>query len=215
MKQFMSIIICVSFFLCCGCSAQNDLGSYSQGSSTNSNTVADNEVSSVSEADVDISNSETQKIEVDENLLTVEITIPSFSGEVDSDFNPDEYIEENGFISAEQHEDGSITVKMTKTRHKQFLKEFSDAMNEAISEVGKDETTPYIKEIKTNSDFSEFDVYVDRDEYESNIDLSHLVLGFVGISYQQVSGVKDAKSHINIIDQSTNETIKTFDFPVE
>lgn len=219
MKKLLAIIILASFLLwCCACSAQsaqNDLSSNSEIASTASSDTADNEANNTSSDIAESSNGESSKIEVDENLLTVEITIPPFSEEPDPDFDPEKYIKENGFISAKQNEDGSITVKMTKAKHKEFLKKAASDLNSALAEIAEDQSYSYVKEIKANSDFSKFNIYVDREEYESNIDLLHLVLGAIGTFYQQIAGIEDAKSQINIIDQSTGEEITTFDFPIE
>ena len=57
---------------------------------------------------------ENESVEVDENLLTMEITMPAEYMEDTTQEDLDEAVKEYGFISATLNDDGSSTYVMTK-----------------------------------------------------------------------------------------------------
>ena len=83
-------------------------------------------------------------IDTDENLLTVDITLPAslFSDEDMTAFDADAYAEEEGFIKAVLNADGSVTVTMTKLKHNELLKEMTDSLEESFDELVEAEDLP-------------------------------------------------------------------------
>ena len=67
--------------------------------------------------------SESTAIEVDEGLLNVEVTLPASFFEDESEEEIKAAAEENGFSKCTINEDGSVTYKMTKAKHKEMLAE--------------------------------------------------------------------------------------------
>lgn len=153
-------------------------------------------------------------IDTDEKLFTVEIILPAsmFEGQDMSDFDTDEYVKENGFIDAVVNDDGSITVTMTKAKHKELLKEMAVSMDESFAAFIEAADTPYIKEITHNDDFSSIVIKVDRAGYENAFDFTAFTVGFSAMFYQ---AFLDMEYHVevSVIDADTGDVIGTTVYP--
>lgn len=156
-------------------------------------------------------------IEVDENLLTVDITFPAsfFEGEDMSAFDPDAYAEEQGFNNAVLNEDGSVTVTMTKAKRNELMAEMDESAEEAYSEMVQSEETPYITEIKHSDSYDKVDIIVDRQGYE-NAGLASVFIPitvyFPAAFYQMFSG-DNPRCEISFVDAETGETIESVVYP--
>ncbi len=159
---------------------------------------------------------EAQGIEVDENLLTVDITLPAsmFEGEDMSTFDADTYADEQGFVSAKVNEDGSVTVTMAKAKYNALLKEMADSLDTAFAEFVNSEDTPYIKEITHNDDFTEVTMKVDRAAYENAFDFTTFAIG-LSVSVYQVFTETESHVDIMLVDADTGETFDTVSYPME
>ena len=157
---------------------------------------------------------EAQGIEVDENLLTVDITLPaSFFGDKDmSTFDADAYADENGYLSAKLNEDNSVTVKMTQLKYTALLNETAASLETSFAEFIEAEDTPYIKGITHNDDFTTITIEVDRAAYESAFDFSALSVSLAASLYQAIAGVE---FHVDVVyvDAASGETFKTVTYP--
>ena len=82
------------------------------------------ETNQLSETSSVPSEEDSQGIEVDKKLLTVDVTLPEqLVGDL-SNFDEKEYLAENeGIKSARVNDDGSLTLTMTKSKHKEMLEE--------------------------------------------------------------------------------------------
>lgn len=153
-------------------------------------------------------------ISTDENLFTVDITLPAsmFEGEDMAAFDADAYANENGFISAVVNDDHSVTVAMTKAKHKELIDEMTASLNSSFSEYVEAEETPYIKDISHNDDFSSITIKVVRAEYENSWDMTTFSVGFSAMFFQ---AFLDMEYHveISVIDVDTNEVINTVILP--
>jgi len=152
---------------------------------------------------------------VDENLITVDITLPaSFFEDKDmSNFNADTYAQEQGFKKAVLNEDGSVTVTMTKADHKKMLKELTDNCDTSFAEIVESESTPYIKSIEHSDNFDSITVEVDRAAYEAAaFELTPFTLGLSGMMYQLFSG-DEQHVEVNMKDVDTGDVIKTIVYP--
>ena len=154
------------------------------------------------------------KIETDEKLLSVDITLPAsmFEGQDMTTFDADAYANEQGFSAAKVNEDGSITVTMSKTKHKELLNEMATSLETGFAEFVDGETTPYIKEISHNDDFTAVTMQVDKAAYENAFDLTPFAIGLSVAMYQAFT---ETEYHvdISIIDVATGETINTITYP--
>lgn len=157
-------------------------------------------------------NNNSDAMEVDENLLTVDITLPASFFENQSEEEIKEKALENGCTDCVINDDGSVVYTMTKKAHKEMLKKISDEFDKSVSNLveGDDKVGSFVS-IDHNDNFSEFDVYVDSTKYTSLDNM--YVLGFyiTGAYYQALSGVDIEKIDIQVdfIDNQTKEVIDT------
>ena len=154
------------------------------------------------------------KIETDEKLLSVDITLPAsmFEGQDMTNFDADAYANEQGFSAAKVNEDGSITVTMSKTKHKELLEEMAISLETNFAEFVNGENTPYIKEISHNDDFTAVTMKVDKAAYESAFDFTPLAIGMSVAMYQAFIET-EYHVEISIVDVATGETINSITYP--
>jgi hypothetical protein len=127
-----------------------------------------------------------------------------------STFDADIYANEKGYISAILNNDGSVTVKMTKAKHKELLELLSISIEEAFT--GMIDSTPYILDIKYTDNYETITAKVDKDGYESSgFDLKPFMLG-MGMMYQNI---KKIDYHVEAIieDVVTGEVLSTEVYP--
>lgn len=151
-------------------------------------------------------------IETEENLLTVDITIPESYFDEESEIDEDTYAQENGYLAAHKNADGSVTVTMTKARHQALIQELTASMEETYAEIVESETTPYVKEISHNDDFTAITIKVDRAAYENTWDFTVLTVG-ISVGLIQAFMDMDAHAEILVVDVDTAETISTTIYP--
>lgn len=197
MKRILSVALALVMLMpITSCGSGNDSGSGSQSGSASS------------AGDVAI---------VDENFLTVDITLPaSFLGEEDmSSFDPDAYAEERDFKKAVLNEDGSVTITMTKARHREMLDEMAQAIEESYASMVQSEDTPYIMEITYSAPYSQVSVAVDRQGYEED----GLMAAFIPLTiyipavYYQMFAAEERSCEITIVDHDTGEVIDSAVYP--
>jgi len=154
------------------------------------------------------------EISVDSDLFDVDITLPAslFSDDYMATFNADTYAAENGFKKAVVNEDGSITITVSKARHKEMLEEYAAQLNKTFNEMIGGEDTPYITGITSNSDFTSIIIDVNRVGYESAFDFSAFTIGIDSMFYQSIAGM-DLHCEITIRNGNTKETISTVVYP--
>lgn len=154
-------------------------------------------------------------IGVEENLLTVDITLPAsmFEDEDMTKFDEAEYLKETGFTAAKVNADGSVTVTMTKSKHKEVMADMEKQVEEAFSELVEGKDTMHIKEITHTPDFKTVTVKVDRAGYEAAVfDFTPFQIGLLGSVYQSFAG-EEIKVTTVIKDENTGEEIQSFIFP--
>lgn len=157
--------------------------------------------------------SQSGGVQVDEKLLTVDITLPASLFEDQEDFDPDSYASEQGFTKAVVNDDGSITVTMTKARHHELLDEMAKQYDGILSDMVGADSTPYIKEVTHSDDFGTITASVDRAAYEAEtVNFTQFTLGMTGMIYQVFTG---AEAHVEVIikDFDTGDTIESSVFP--
>src|SRR5699024_8904104 len=117
---------------------------------------------------------EDASIEVDKKLLNVEVTLPSMffedeTGEIDYDGIEADLMDE-GIKDVTIHDNGSITLKMSKKLHKEMMADLNDNLKASIDDVLTDDDIASIKTIETNKTYTKWDIYVDRELYENSFD---------------------------------------------
>ena len=158
--------------------------------------------------------STSDKIDTDEKLLSVDITLPAsmFEGQDMTNFDADAYADEQGFSSAKVNEDGSITVTMTKAKHKEILEEMATSLDANFAEFVNGESTPYIKEITHNDDFTTVTMKVDKAAYEGAFDFTPLAIAMSAAMYQAFIET-EYHVEISIVDVATGEKINSITYP--
>ena len=156
------------------------------------------------------------EIQVDEGLLTVDITIPAdlLEGVTDEDLQAG--VQEEGFIGWSRNPDGSVTYTMTKATQEQYLAKAREEIAAGFDQVIADEPGVY-KSIEFNDALDEFTVTVDQAAFEDSFSAGFLSLGIAlqGGFYQVFAGVEPdgQKVVIRYIDQASGENFLTQNWP--
>lgn len=198
MKKFVLIMTLLIMALITGCS-----------SSESSSTVEKENTDSTKQEE------SNESVEVDKGLLNVEVTLPAslFEGE-DVDATIAE-VEKEG-IKVTKNEDGSLTYKMSKSQHKDMLKELEAGFIESIEEMKTSEDYVSIQDITYNQGFSEFTMVVDKSAYENSMDgFASFGLGLSGMYYQLFNGTdaEDYQVKISVKDQASGEVFDEVIYP--
>lgn len=153
-------------------------------------------------------------VEVDRNLLSVDITIPSsfFEGEDPQDIV--DVAEAQGIRETTVNPDGSVTYRMSRGQHRELLGELRTSITESLDEMVGEFAS--VQAINHNDDFTEIEMRVDRQPYENSLD-SFAIFGIaIGAGYYQLFSGADTDSYrvvVNTVDADTNETFDTFILP--
>ncbi|WP_462411543.1 hypothetical protein [Neobacillus sp. Marseille-QA0830] len=160
-------------------------------------------------------NTKSQEVNVDKGMLNVTITLPA---SMFKDQNVDEVVadaEKEG-ITATKNADGSVTYKMSKSKHKEMMEEMKTTVIQTIDDAKSGKDYQSIKDITYNNDFSEFTLIVDKEAYENSMDgFAALGLAMSGMMYELFNGVKpdDYKVTINLKDQATQTVFDQIVYP--
>ena len=200
-KIAMSLLICTIALAGCG----------------NSDTAADNSTNNSSEmvessTDEDVAEIDSVgDVEVEENLFSVEITIPAdYVGETTQE-ELDAKAEENGYKSIKLNSDGSATYIMTKTQHEEMMNEVASNINDALSEMIGSEDYPNITDITTNDDFTEFTITTSSTELDLNESFSVLAFYMYGGMYNIFNGTPIDNVHVDFVNADSGEIISSAD----
>ena len=155
-------------------------------------------------------------LNVNKGILNVDVTLPA-SLFIDS--TEEEIIaeaKENGVTETVVNEDGSVTYTMSKSKYEEMMKEIGDSIVSTIDEIVNSEDYTSIKEISYNKDFTEFDVKVNRQQYEEGFD-GFAIIGLVMVStyysaFEGNSG-EDSQTIFNMVDETTGEIYDTAIYP--
>ncbi|MED4531796.1 hypothetical protein [Metabacillus fastidiosus] len=156
-----------------------------------------------------------ETVDVKKGLLNVEITLPAsmFEGQDIDTVIAD--AKKEGVTEVTKNEDGSLTYKMTKAKHKEMMQELEKSILETIEETKNSKDYVSIKDITHNDSFSEFTLIVDKAKYENSMDgFAALGLGMSGMMYQIYNGSDpDTKVKIFIKDEATQEVFDETVYP--
>ena len=123
---------------------------------------------------------------------------------------------EEGYGEAKVNDDGSVTYKMSKSKHKEMMAELATSVEETKTDLVESGDFPSIKSVETNKDYTNFSINVDRAAYENSFDFfATMSAGMVGSFYQAFNGVKaeDMEVLIEVKDADTGEVIDSVVYP--
>lgn len=160
-------------------------------------------------------------VDVDEGITDVTITLSAEMVELllqNAEESPEDYVErmesEEGVKDVTLNEDGSVSITMTKAKHREMLDGYKETVDEAIATYTDGNETPSVKSIEYNDDMTVFTVTVDKEAYENSLDgFVQFGLGISGMYYQTFSGVETPQVTIHIVDEATGETFRTVVYP--
>ena len=154
---------------------------------------------------------EHKSIEVDENLLTVEITMPAdFIGDVTQE-DIDKNVKEKGFISGKLNSDGSVTYKMTKGQHKELMAQIKENIDTQLKEMIESEDYPNFVNIEANDDYTNFTITTKSTELGLMESMSTLMFYMCGGMYAAFSGDKVENIHVDFVNADSGEVIQSAD----
>ena len=196
-KLFAFLLIIAILISVTACGNKPEESTTSNNNPTHSPTTADNS---------------SNEMKVDENLLSVDITLPALFFEDQSEEEIKETAMENGCKKCTINEDGSVIYTMTKKAHKDMLKEMSDEFKESTLGFleGENKVESFIS-IDYDDDFSRFDVYVDPAKFTSMDAICALGFYLTGAYYQAFAGVDSDKIDVlvSFIDNETKQVLET------
>lgn len=162
---------------------------------------------------------ENQSVEVDKGLLNVEITLPASFIDEDGGGNHEQMIADakaDGVKDVIVNDDGSLTYKMSKAKHREILDELKTGLLESIDEIENSEDFVSIKDITHNKAFTEFTLNVDQEQYENSFDgFATLGIGMSAMFYGLFTeaSIDDYQVKIDIKDVASGEVIDTVIYP--
>ena len=153
------------------------------------------------------------EIVVDQGLLTTTITIPAEFFAHAENFDIDEYAQETGATEAILNEDGSVTLRMSRLRHAELLRETEEVILDYINTFVSGESMIRIESFEHTRDFRTLSLYVEREYYESFFFGFSMMLVGVAIGMYQAFLGDGIHSEIRIYDNTTRALVDTMIFP--
>lgn len=157
---------------------------------------------------------EAQPIEVEKNLFDVKITFPAslFIGEGVDEASIEAEAKKQGIHEVVFNDDNSITYVMDKSTHQKLLADMKANIDESINSLIDGETSiESFSRIEYNNDFTEFNVYVDGQQYNEMDSISAIQFYILGGFYQVINGVDSEKTDVTVkfIDKDTGTVLNT------
>ena len=165
--------------------------------------------------DNDIAEEKDESIEVDKSIFNVEITLPASFFEGEDISNIENEVEDKD-INVTLNSDGSVTYKMSKSKHNEFMAEIYNDQIEYIEEIKSSGDYQSIKDITYNKTFSEITLLVDQEAFENSFDgFAAFGLGLTSLYYQLFSGANpdDYKVTIYLKNVETGEIFSDVVYP--
>ena len=194
LKKILLILLMLTMFISfAGCSSNNS-------SNVETTSPSESEDSSLFKDEDELS--AIGDVEVENGILTVSITLPAslMKDVTQEDLDNDT---SGSYQSAKLNDDGSVTMKLTKTQYKEMLASLSEELDACIKEIT--ESDDYnIAKVEHNDDFSKFDVTLSTDEVGLFDSIASLAFYMYGGMYQIFKGSKSADVVVNYYDTNGN-----------
>jgi hypothetical protein len=154
----------------------------------------------------------SEQIQVDEGLLTVDITLPasfvSMGGDEFTQATVDEAVASEGYLSGKLNEDGSVSYSMTKIKHAEMINELKTGFDESVEESLAE--YPNVTAVTRNSDFTE--IRIETTENDFSLGFLGLGLSFQAYFYHILNG-SEYKVDVVIVDSDSGEELDRTSYP--
>lgn len=158
------------------------------------------------------SETNNDKIEVDENLLTVELTIPSdFVGETTQEELNQTVEEEDGLKSITLNEDGSATYVMTKKKHKEMMSEIKSGIDTELQAMVGSEDYPTFTKVEANDNYTSFTITTTSTELNLTESFSVMAFYIQGGMYNAFNGTPADNIHVDFVNADSGKVISSSD----
>lgn len=155
------------------------------------------------------SKTENDKIEVDENLLTVELTIPAdIIGETTQE-KLDQTAKEEGIKSITLNEDGSASYIMTKKKHREMMVDIKASIDEGLKALVGSEDYPNFTKVEANNDYTVFTITTTSTELDLSESFSVLNFYVQGGLYNAFNGTPVDNIHVDFVNAASGEIISS------
>ncbi|KON88054.1 hypothetical protein AF332_15360 [Sporosarcina globispora] len=201
-KHFLGLVILAALLFITGCSSEETKDTGDKTEQTSKETDKKKE-------------EENESVKVDKGLLNVEVTLPASMLEGEDMDSSIADAEKEG-IKVTKNNDGSVTYKMYKSKHKEMIKEIETELQKTIADTKNGEDYPSVEEVTHNKDFSEFTLEVEREAYENSFDgFAVFGLGLSGMYYQLFNGVDPEEYEVKILvkDTATGDVFDEIIYP--
>ena len=206
MRKMFFVLIFVFILLITACGSKTSI------SDLNNSGVDSKEPITMNETKTDVAEDSYSSIEVDENLLTVEISVPAtFVGDNITQEDVDKSVQENGYISGKVNSDGSVTYKMTKGKHKKLMAKIRDTIDTQMSDMVSSEDYPNIVSVVANDDYTSFTITTKSTELGMIESMSTLVFYMYGGMYSAFSGEQVDNIHVDFVNEESGQVIQSAD----
>lgn len=150
-------------------------------------------------------------IEVEQNLFTVELTIPKdYVGETTQE-KLDATAEEKGYKSITLNADGSATYVMTKKQHQEMMAGIEKNIDDSLAELVGSEDYPNFTDVKANDDYTSFTITTKSTELGLNESFSVMMFYMYGGMYHIFNGTTVDNIHIDFVNADSGQVINTAD----
>lgn len=150
-------------------------------------------------------------VEVEENLFSVELTIPAdYVGETTQE-ELNKTAEEEGYKSITLNDDGSATYLMTKDQHKKMMSEIADNIKSGLQEMVTSGDYPTFTAVEANSDFTTFTVTTTSSKLNMVESISVMTLYTYGGMYHVFNGTTVDNIHVDFVNAETDKIISSSD----
>ncbi|OUO99807.1 hypothetical protein B5F36_14935 [Anaerofilum sp. An201] len=158
----------------------------------------------------DSATSSGQKIEVDEEVFDVEITLPA---DMVGETTQEQLNSENAgkVHSVTLNDDGSVTFVMSKRQHKEMMAEMAASLDESLSEMVGTEDYPNVQKIEHNDDYTSFTVTTTSTELSLQESMSVMIYYVSGGMYNTFAGNPAANIHVDFVNADSGEVIGSSD----
>ena len=206
-KTAILLLSTMLFLSSCGNNNQGEAPGNTGNQSTQESSTGEDESSSSDSSMNELD--DLEQVEVDEDLVDVELTIPAeYVGE-QTLADLEATAEKHGFKSIVINADGSATYVMTKKQHKEFLQELRNQMNGALDGLVGSQEYPNFTKIETNDSFTEFTITTKSTELDLTESFSVLAFYTYGGMYSVFSGKDIDNVSVTFINESTGDVIST------